>query len=150
MNTNQRGFTLIELMIVVTIIGILAAVAVPSYQNYIARSQASEAFTLMTGAKVTIQNNLEAGGCTSANADDNIIIGKYGYLEVRGIASNSIVPTYGSGCFVNYFFNSASTGVSPKIAGKTIFAEMLNNGSMVKSGSGGSLNKILMPKSFVD
>lgn len=48
---TQKGFTLIELMIVVAIIGILAAVAIPAYQDYIARAQVSEAMTLLGGAK---------------------------------------------------------------------------------------------------
>ncbi|HEV7929724.1 MAG TPA: pilin, partial [Nitrosospira sp.] len=48
----QKGFTLIELMIVVAIIGILAAVALPAYQDYTARAQATEAMTLLGGLKV--------------------------------------------------------------------------------------------------
>jgi len=54
MKRVQQGFTLIELMIVVAIIGILAAVALPAYQNYMSRSQATEAVVLLGGLKVPL------------------------------------------------------------------------------------------------
>lgn len=54
MKNMQKGFTLIELMIVVAIIGILAAIALPAYQDYTARSQVSEALTLASGGKVAV------------------------------------------------------------------------------------------------
>lgn len=50
----QKGFTLIELMIVVTIIGILSSIAIPAYQNYITRAQVSEAITLGSGMKTAL------------------------------------------------------------------------------------------------
>ncbi|HFA5230378.1 TPA: pilin, partial [Neisseria gonorrhoeae] len=72
MNTLQKGFTLIELMIVIAIVGILAAVALPAYQDYTARAQVSEAILLAEGQKSAVteyylnngkwpENNSDAG-----------------------------------------------------------------------------------------
>ncbi|HGH0284830.1 TPA: pilin [Neisseria meningitidis] len=83
MNTLQKGFTLIELMIVIAIVGILAAVALPAYQDYTARAQVSEAILLAEGQKSAVTeyylnhgiwpaNNNSAGVATSAD-----IKGKY-------------------------------------------------------------------------
>ena len=68
MKKVQQGFTLIELMIVVAIIGILAAIAIPAYQDYIARSQASEAVNLTSGLKATVAD-IYANQGVFTNAD---------------------------------------------------------------------------------
>ncbi len=65
MKRVQQGFTLIELMIVVAIIGILAAVAIPAYQDYTAKAQASEGFTLMAGLKTPISEAIASSGGTA-------------------------------------------------------------------------------------
>ena len=61
MNTVQKGVTLIELMIVVAIIGILAAIAIPAYQNYIAKSQVTRVLAEISPMKTAIETNLLNG-----------------------------------------------------------------------------------------
>jgi type IV pilus assembly protein PilA len=70
MRNLQKGFTLIELMIVVAIIGILAAVAIPAYQDYIARAQVSEAVSLSASAKTPLAEYFSDKGAWPTNASD--------------------------------------------------------------------------------
>ncbi len=106
MKTIQKGFTLIELMIVIAIIGILAAIAIPAYQNYTIRSQVTEGISMAAGWKTAIseyyaQNGsfpsgfttIAAGAATKVSVT-GASVGKY----VGGIAVNAngvIVVTYG-------------------------------------------------------
>ncbi|HEZ6012754.1 TPA: pilin [Neisseria meningitidis] len=112
MNTLQKGFTLIELMIVIAIVGILAAVALPAYQDYTARAQVSEAILLAEGQKSAVTeyylnhgewpaNNSSAGVATSTD-----IKGKY--VEKVEVAKGVITATM------------LSTGVNKEIQGKKL------------------------------
>jgi type IV pilus assembly protein PilA len=100
----QKGFTLIELMIVVAIIGILAAIAIPAYQDYTIRSQVTEGLNLAGSVKAavaeTFANNgawpadLEAAGIVDANGEETVPSGKY--VSSIGITDGTIVITYGN------------------------------------------------------
>ncbi|HEZ5097941.1 TPA: pilin [Neisseria meningitidis] len=112
MNTLQKGFTLIELMIVIAIVGILAAVALPAYQDYTARAQVSEAILLAEGQKSAVteyylNHGIWPGGNSSAGvATSSKIKGKY----VEKVEVNNGVITA----------EMKSTGVNKEIKGKKL------------------------------
>lgn len=70
--TRQNGFTLIELMIVVAIIAILAAIALPAYQDFAVRARVSEALVMVAGYKVSVMENVGNDGELGAHACDGI------------------------------------------------------------------------------
>lgn len=104
----QKGFTLIELMIVVAIIGILAAIAIPQYQNYVARAQFSEAPTLLSGARVSVEEYYLTNGEFPSNLDDVGAQdeGEYGELTFDGDDT------------IRYTFNSS--GVNDNLTSETV------------------------------
>lgn len=151
MKAFQKGFTLIELMIVIAIIGILAAIAVPAYSDYIARSQASEASSLAAGLKTQVIDNLQNNNCKSGdnNAIDKAIdeqTGKYGVASIDGTATTgSISANAATGCTITYKVNA--TKVSASIANKKLVLDVLKNGSLKKNANTDMPDKYI-PKAF--
>lgn len=97
MKTVQKGFTLIELMIVVAIIGILAAIAIPQYQNYIAKSQVSRVMSESGGLKTTVENCINEG--RTAAFHSNLPAGTAlpaGECELGAVASTLLDSTAGA------------------------------------------------------
>ncbi|HEU4532432.1 MAG TPA: pilin [Steroidobacteraceae bacterium] len=103
MKTLQKGFTLIELMIVVAIIGILAAIAIPAYQDYTIRAQVSEGLTLASDIKAGVAEymaqtgawpaNLQEAGVASVGADATSKAARY--VESVDVTTGTITITYG-------------------------------------------------------
>ena len=115
-----KGFTLIELMIVVAIIGVLAAIAIPAYQDYMGKAQASEGLSLLDGYKTSVSLAIgEAGlanGCKSTNSQLASAVSSGKFVEKVELAAATDV------CKVTATFraSSDSLAINPKVAGKTI------------------------------
>lgn len=124
---NKNGFTLIDLMISVTIIGILAAITIPAYQNYNIRSQVSEGFILASGAKPMVaEYHANRGFFPESNLEIGYpgAVGNYiSHVEVN--KGGTIVATFGD-------------GANEKIRGKKVILSPLNIDGPIDLYSNGS------------
>jgi type IV pilus assembly protein PilA len=132
---KQQGFTLIELMIVVAIIGILAAIAIPAYQDYTIRAQVSEGLSLASGAKTAVAEFYQdSGGWPADNTDAG--------LEAAG----NITGKYTTGLLVNGAAITVSYGneANSNIAGASLVLTAVDNTGAIEWGC--AAGAILQPK----
>ena len=121
MKQLQQGFTLIELMIVVAIIGILAAVALPAYQDYTIRAKMSEIILAMSACRTSITEVYQSGG-TAPAANNWGCEGGVASKYVAGIATNT-----------NGVVTATVQGISPSVDTSVVtLAPLVNNGGTIQ------------------
>ena len=140
MKNAEQGFTLIELMIVVAIIGILAMIAIPAYQNYVIRTQIAEGLALSDTVKVAVAEYHEQTGTFPANNSDAALGVPTNYT---GSYVDSISVT-GAVISIQY-----GNGANAQINGETVTITAVSNPGSLEwvCATGGTISETFLPTS---
>jgi len=170
MKNIQKGFTLIELMIVVAIIGILAAVAIPAYQDYTVKSKVTEGTSLATPALTAMGVLCSEGSMTTTSADYNASLGISGATTITGkyvksvlgkvvqamstdnngigtitVEFNTVIPAVGDACYT-YVGTCSKTGSGMTMA---VVQNDATNATNVPATTGTKCGAIDFPVKFL-
>ena len=128
MKKVQQGFTLIELMIVVAIIGILAAIAIPAYSDYTIRAQVSEGMNLSAAAKAAVTEFYQDRGTWPANNDD---AGLAAAADIEGNYVASVTVGNATGIITMAYANTGDQSANKAINGATLILSPVTNAGSI-------------------
>jgi type IV pilus assembly protein PilA len=141
----QKGFTLIELMIVVAIIGILAAIAIPAYQDYTVRSKVTEGLVLAAAAKLAVAETWQSNGdltpmISAVGAPGCAANVSYCFVPTKYVSSIAIAGGMGGNGTITILYNTAAGGLPPLAGANQMMLTPSVNNALLAAGVAGNID----------